>query len=77
MSVSRRLENGNDYIRYYCGKRNLLGRCPGCNIPAHLVDKAAWQRAIQIIRDPSEADEKLKELTTKNAKIKRTRANAN
>ncbi|MGZ3629104.1 MAG: recombinase family protein [Ktedonobacteraceae bacterium] len=71
MSTSRRLQQGNDYIRYTCGKHNLLGRCVGCVIPAHMVDEAAWQRAIQIIRDPSEVDAKIKKLTTTNAKIKR------
>jgi Recombinase/Resolvase, N terminal domain/Recombinase zinc beta ribbon domain len=71
MSTSRRLQKGSDYIRYICGKHNLVGRCVGCNIPARMVDEAAWQRALEIIRDPSEADAKIKQLTTSNEKIKR------
>ena len=72
MSVSRRLQRDHDYIRYNCGKHNnLLGRCKGCTIPAHIVDDAAWQKAVEIIRDPSVADEKIKELTTRTAQIKR------
>ncbi len=78
MSASRRLQKGSDYIRYTCGKRNLLGRCTGCVIPARMVDEAAWQKAVEIIRDPSEVDEKIKKLTTSNPMLKqreKTRAN--
>ena len=48
------------YVDYTCGKHNsLLDACPGAFIPAHIVDKAAWERALEIIQDPSEVDKKL------------------
>jgi site-specific DNA recombinase len=66
MTASRRLDRSDDHIFYYCGRRNLVLRCPGASIVAHVVDDAAWQRAIKIIRDPSEVDEKLQQLTASN-----------
>jgi len=77
MSVSRRLQKNSDYLRYHCGKRNLLGRCPGCNIPARMVDEAAWQRAIEIIRDPSEVDGKIKQMMVNNSTIEQRRKTLN
>lgn len=72
MTVLRHLREKSDYLRYNCGKHSgLIGRCVGCNIPARMVDEAAWQRAVTIIRDPSEADEKIKKLTTSNPMVKR------
>jgi site-specific DNA recombinase len=63
MTAARRLQQETDYILYMCGKRNTIGRCPGARIPARRVDEAAWQKAVAIIRDPSEVAEKVRHLT--------------
>ncbi len=63
MSSSRYLgnKNGVPYIRYTCSKsKGLLDRCEGkTTIPARVVDNATWQKALEIIRDPSDVDKKL------------------
>ena len=54
------------YVDYVCGTHNsLLNACPGASIPAHVVDKAAWEKALEIVRDPSEVDKKLSALRSK------------
>jgi hypothetical protein len=65
MSVSRRLLKTKNYLKYVCGKRNLIGRCPGCDIPVRMVDETAWERAVQIIQDPSELEAKISKVLEK------------
>jgi hypothetical protein len=60
------------YVDYVCGKHNsLLNACPGASIPAHVVDKAAWEKALEIIRDPSEVDRKLSALRSEDPTAER------
>jgi len=52
------------YFSYNCRRPlRLTGQCPGCTIPVEIPDEAAWQKAVEIIRDPTEVDEKIKQLT--------------
>jgi site-specific DNA recombinase len=47
-------------IVYSCTKANNgFGRCPGVNIEANILDEAAWACAVEIIRDPSEANKRV------------------
>jgi site-specific DNA recombinase len=47
-------------IIYSCTKANNgFGRCPGVNIEASILDKAAWDCATKIILDPSEVDKRV------------------
>ncbi len=65
MSASRRTimhvdGTTKDCFGYICNRRyGLVGRCTGCWLPATPVDNAAWERALEIIRDPSKVDKKL------------------
>jgi DNA invertase Pin-like site-specific DNA recombinase len=48
---------------YRCSSvRDSFGRCQGGagnSIPVHIADNAAWEKAVEIIRDPSEVNRKL------------------
>ncbi len=82
-------KNGIPYVRYSCSKsKGLIDRCGSkTTIPARVVDEAAWQRTLEIIRDPSEVDEKLaalksddptadrrKHISNQLAKVRKTQA---
>ncbi|HEU5375457.1 MAG TPA: recombinase family protein [Ktedonobacteraceae bacterium] len=41
-----------------------LGRCVKCTIDVRTLDDAAWQFALEIIRNPSQVDQRIKELTS-------------
>lgn len=61
------------YVRYSCGGYNLVGKCKGCTIVAHLIDDAAWQKVIEVVKDPSNLaesilDRKPEDPTTENRK---------
>jgi len=44
-------------LYYTCANHNNnLHRCDGCNIPKSMLDPAAWEEAMMIIRDPGEVD---------------------
>lgn len=64
MTVSRdykkpaRTESGY-YIHYYCGGVHRIGKCQGCTIAAHTIEDSAWQKVLEIIRDPSEVAQKI------------------
>lgn len=79
MSVIRDRRKEDYYVHYKCNRfAGLIGRCVGTQITAHLVDDAAWERAVEIIRDPSQVEAKIKHLTTDNSLTKhreRTRTN--
>ncbi len=50
----------NEYLLYTCGlQAALLGVCKGCSILTTTLDNAAWQKAIEIIRDPLQIDAKI------------------
>ncbi len=52
-----------DQISYQCSKYTGRGSvCKGCYIDARVLDKAAWQKAREIIRDPSQVEKKLRGL---------------
>ncbi len=55
-----------DDIRYVCGRAmRSFGKCRGNNsIDARFLDHEAWLYAVTIIRDPSQVDKRVKELTT-------------
>lgn len=54
----------NYYIEYTCQRScNTLNRCEGCSIPSYVLDEASWEKAVEIIRDPSEVDHRVKQLT--------------
>ncbi len=52
-----------EYASYNCNKPyNSVGQCPGCSIPVHTLDDAAWSKAIEIINNPTIIDEWVKTL---------------
>ncbi len=55
---------GKDWCFYVCTKGNSgrFGTCQGCSIAAHTLDDAAWEAALEIIHDPSQADKKVETL---------------
>ena len=51
------------YLSYNCNKPyNAVGRCPGCNIAVHVLDEAATNKLIELLRDPKEIDNWVKSL---------------
>ncbi len=55
------------YAMYTCGVHiGSLGRCPGCNIPVSVLDDAAKQKVIEIIRDSRQVEEKVSLITAGN-----------
>lgn len=54
---------GKDWCFYVCTRGNSgFGRCKGCSIAAHIVHDAAWEAALEIIYDPSQADKRVERL---------------
>ena len=52
-----------DEINYQCNNYGgTVSVCKGCSIGARSLDEAAWQKAVQIIRDPSLEEKKVREL---------------
>ncbi len=63
MAVHRRYKQNGRYLAYNCSKGSyLLGKCVRNSYPAIPLDAAAWEKALEIIRDPSEVDRKLDSL---------------
>lgn len=64
------------YFSYNCARPyNEVGRCYGCSIPVDLLDAAAWENAVEIIRDSTEVDREIAELIKQNSpKQQRQRA---
>ncbi len=65
-----------DELRYQC--TNYGGRtseCKGCSISARTLDEVAWQKAIEIIRDPCKVEQKIRALLAEVTQSKQ-RANA-
>ncbi len=52
-----------DEIRYQCNNYTGAGglKCKGCAISARLLDNAAWAKAVEIIRDPTQVEKKLEQ----------------
>ncbi|HVB25729.1 MAG TPA: recombinase family protein [Ktedonobacteraceae bacterium] len=48
-----------DYTLYVCGLQGLLDICKGCSILTPVLDNAAWEHAVEIIRDPAQVDAKV------------------
>jgi Recombinase zinc beta ribbon domain/Recombinase len=62
------------YSSYNCAKPyNQIGTCRGCSIPLWVLDGAVWEKAVEIIRDPSEVDRKIAQLTAEDAVTQRRR----
>lgn len=61
---------GNKYypsVSYSCGKgEQALGECRRVIIVSHIVDEAAWEHAVEIIKDPQLVAQKLAEKKRKN-----------
>lgn len=56
------------YFSYNCAKPyNYVGLCKGCSIAVDILDLAVWEKAVEIIRDPSEVDRKIEQLTAENS----------
>lgn len=53
---------GKDLRLYTCTRGNRFGTCKGCSIAVHTLDSAAWQHALEIIRDPSQVDKRINAL---------------
>lgn len=87
MTVNRRVNRYKnrkgadaDAIRYVCTRsQSQLQKCNGStSIDARLLDEAAWEYAISIIRNPSVVDQRIQELKASDSSAKqRERARAN
>jgi len=56
------------YFSYNCSRPyNTVDLCKGCSIPVDMLDAAAWEKAVEIIRDPSEVDSKIADLIKQNS----------
>jgi site-specific DNA recombinase len=56
------------YFSYNCSRPyNTVGLCKGCSIPVDMLDAAAWEEAVKIIRDPSELDRKIADILKQNS----------
>jgi len=63
-------KNGTEvaYFSYNCAKPySSVGACSGCSISVDILDTAVWEKAVEIIRDPSEVDRKIEQLTAENS----------
>jgi site-specific DNA recombinase len=50
-----------DEIRYQCTNYGGTGGpCKGCSISARMLDEVAWQKAIEIMRDPTKTEQKIR-----------------
>jgi site-specific DNA recombinase len=62
--------NGTEkaYFSYNCAKPyNRVDLCKGCSIPVDMLDAAAWEKAVEIIRDPTEVDQKIADIIKQNS----------
>lgn len=56
------------YFSYNCpATHNRVDLCKGCSIPVDLLDQAAWEEAVKIIRDPSKLDQKIADILKENS----------
>ncbi len=63
-------KNGTDvaYFSYNCAKPyNRVDLCKGCSIPVDMLDAAAWEEAVKVIRDPTEVDSKIADIIKQNS----------
>lgn len=63
-------KNGEEvaYFSYNCAKPyNKVDLCKGCSITVDMLDAAAWEKAVEIIRDPTELDQKIADIIKKNS----------
>jgi len=62
---------GEDVAGFYydCSKPHLKGggKCGGCSIQVDILDAAVTEKIIEIIRDPSEVDQKIRKLQADNS----------
>ncbi|MGH2497909.1 MAG: recombinase family protein [Ktedonobacteraceae bacterium] len=63
--VTRKSDNKIDYRCKSTGDKER-GECEGFTIAAHILDNAAWQHAVEIIKDPKQVAQKLQEKKRKN-----------
>lgn len=56
------------YYYYDCGHPQLKGggKCPGCSISVDFLDNAVAEYILELIRDPSEVDQKIQQLQAEN-----------
>lgn len=53
MVIRRDRRNNHNKVLYICIRKSTRrGDCKGCSILASTIDNAAWQRAVEIIRNP-------------------------
>ena len=64
------------YFSYNCSRPyNAVDQCKGCSIPVDMLDAAAWEEAVKVIRDPTELDREIADLIQQNSpKQQRLRA---
>ena len=64
------------YFSYNCAAtHNRVDLCKGCSITVDMLDQAAWEEAVKIIRDPTELDRKIADIIKQNSpKQQRQRA---
>jgi hypothetical protein len=56
------------YFSYNCSRPyNSVDLCKGCSIAVDTLDAAAWEKAVEIIRDPTEVDNKIADILKKNS----------
>jgi site-specific DNA recombinase len=56
------------YFSYNCARPyNRVGLCKGCSIAVDILDLAAWEKAVEIIRDPTEVDQKIADIIKQNS----------
>ena len=56
------------YFSYNCAKPyNRVDLCKGCSIAVDMLDAAAWEEAVKIIRDPTEVDQKIADIIKQNS----------
>ncbi len=70
-------KNGSvkEYLLYSCGiQQALLNVCKGCSILTTTLDAAAWQKALEIIRNPSQVDERVNALRSDDPTATRRKA---
>lgn len=54
-----------EYSLYGCtAQQSLLGVCRGCSINSKALDDAVWRKVLDIVRDPSSIDERVKAFQT-------------
>lgn len=65
---SSRAKDESPYYYYDCGHPQLKGgsKCPGCSIAVDFLDSCVTEYIMELIRDPSVVDEKIRQLQAQN-----------